>query len=508
MDLNQLSRADLEARARRVGVRRAGRLTRGQLIRAIRQREAAGGGGGAFGAARALFRGVVDVARTLSGRDDDNTGAAPRASSSSSSASESPTPPTEQDTQRLRALGADKPGPGVRVALGPAEGSSGEERIEASPHEPGDEADTAAAPEGEVRASTPHVEPTRSLRAFREEEVPPPVGVEVHEGEEDAAELGEGDARRDVLPPSQEDDEHDAPPHTVMATVDLRPYLAQAQAREPLVPTPDARRAETVDIRPALVAAQFEEFSPETATATTTDLRGAAARALARAEQGEEDQEGQEDAPNVRGDTRLDLGADAGMGLDARPTLIDPEVPSSRPLPPAQIGEPIPTLTMARLLHEQGHHRRALAILESLERLGAIGEERDAHSKLLAATRSALGLINENEGGAGADKDPAVGARAELVALALDGRRVLLAWGVSDASLASARQLFGAEGDLVLRVSVRGPVGERVPDEVAGARGERVIGPLAPGSYVTAGVGLRHGDRFASVASSTVVEVV
>ena len=101
--------------------------------------------------------------------------------------------------------------------------------------------------------------------------------------------------------------------------------------------------------------------------------------------------------------------------------------------------------------------------------------------------------------------------RAELVTLLLPDRRVLLAWGVSEESIASARAL-GAGGTLVARVLVLAPgsdgaVTRTLTDKDAQPTGEHTIGPIAPGSFVTAAVGFRDGEQFVSVAAAPVLDV-
>src|SRR5690606_38501678 len=100
------------------------------------------------------------------------------------------------------------------------------------------------------------------------------------------------------------------------------------------------------------------------------------------------------------------------------------------PIRPPLEGEPIPTRTMARLLHEQGHHRRALAILENLASQRPLDPDLEAD---LERVRRALGAARASApSGAQATAAP----RAELVTMLLADKRVLLAWGLSEESLA------------------------------------------------------------------------
>jgi len=167
--------------------------------------------------------------------------------------------------------------------------------------------------------------------------------------------------------------------------------------------------------------------------------------------------------------------------------------------------EPIPTRTMARLLHEQGHHRRALAILENLlaQRPGDVALEAE-----LSAVQRALRAPKQEVAAGARSETP----RAELVTMLLPDKRVLLAWGLSEDSLQSARAM-GAAGTLVARVLVLAPgsdgaVTRTLTDKEAEPTGEHTLGPIASGSFVTAAVGFRDGDQFDSVAAAPVLDVI
>lgn len=216
--------------------------------------------------------------------------------------------------------------------------------------------------------------------------------------------------------------------------------------------------------------------------------------------------------------TTLDLGPLRGEILLVQPDALEHQRAAHRretattvPIRVPRVrdsDEPIPTRTMARLLHEQGHHRRALAILQNL--LAQRPGDRELQADLEAVGRS-LGLAHTPAAplnpGARAQPSP----RAELVSMLLPGSRVLLAWGLSDESLASAKSL-GARGTLVARVLVHAPgesgaVARSLTDKDVSAAGEWAIGPIASGSFVTAAVGFRDGEQFVSVAAAPVLDI-
>ncbi|MCB9657605.1 MAG: hypothetical protein R3B40_06630 [Polyangiales bacterium] len=417
-----MTRDDLEREATRRGVRDVANLTRAQLIRAIEAPPTPG----AIDTAKAIFRGVLGVARTLRGRPSSPPPppVAPAPRKADLGAPRSPagvgdgsvTSPAPASATRSPAAVTPDPGPGagrsgagdtqrLRVSETPA-GLPAVPRADPGESSPGFVAASAA--ESEPRPTRGRTEPTRRMKLSSSDEavqvVASPAGT------------------------TQAADE--PPPHDLRATavtMDLGPLRDEV-------------------LRPLDTADALAMAAQRRAVATTVPLRVSGA-----------------------GDT----------------------------------DEPIPTRTMARLLHEQGHHRRALAILEGL--VERHPEDPALHADL-TSVRKALGLTEPAQG---AKHDPQ--ARAELVTMRLPDARVLLAWGLSEASLASAKSM-GATGTLVARVLVHAPSGggtlaRTLTDREVTATGEWAVGPVVSGSYVAAAVGFRDGERFTSVASAPVLEV-
>lgn len=391
MDLSRMTRDELEREATRRGVREVTHLTRAQLIRAIEAPPATG----AIDTAKAIFRGVLGVARTLRGRA--STPPPPPAPSRPSPAPrrDSPAPNAAPDGERT----------GDTQRMRVSETPAGLPAVSRPANElPASDLPARASVEVEPRPTLERTDPTNKMKL-------PSYGAE----DEASATLPEAPVKRAA--PSQRD---------TAVTMDLGPLrdeILLAADPQPVVPDVRAiRESVTVPIRPPL------------------DLED----------------------------------------------------------------EPIPTRTMARLLHEQGHHRRALAILENLlaQRPGDLALEAD-----LVAVQRAL-RVPKAEVVAGARAES---PRSELVTLLLPDRRVLLAWGLSEESIASARSM-GASGTLVARVLVLAPgsdgaVTRTLTDKDAQSTGEHTIGPIAPGSFVTAAVGFRDGDQFVSVAAAPVLDV-
>lgn len=395
MDLSRLTRDELEREATRRGVREVTHLTRAQLIRAIEAPPAAG----AIDTAKAIFRGVLGVARTLRGRPS------------------APPPPPSPPSPAPR-----------RDSPAPAAASAGERKGERT----GDtqRMRVSETPAGLPAVSRPATEPpTSDLPARPSVEVEPRPTLDRTEptNKMKLPSFGDADESRATLPEAPVTHRALSPRDTAV-TMDLGPLrdeILLAAAADPQPAAPDVRalrESVTVPIRPPL------------------DLED----------------------------------------------------------------EPIPTRTMARLLHEQGHHRRAQAILENLlaQRPGDLALEAD----LVAVQRALRGPKPPAAPGSRAESP-----RAELVTLLLPDRRVLLAWGLSEESIASARTL-GAAGTLVVRVLVLAPgsdgaVTRTLTDKDAQPTGEHTIGPIAPGSFVTAAVGFRDGEQFVSVAAAPVLDV-
>ncbi|MBK6575323.1 MAG: hypothetical protein IPG17_03775 [Sandaracinaceae bacterium] len=396
MDLSRMTREELEQEATRRGVREVTHLTRAQLIRAIEAPPATG----AIDTAKAIFRGVLGVARTLRGRS-------------------SPPPPPTPSAPRRDPLPPSSP-PSVEAAAS----TGGEGR-----------GDTQRMRVSETPAGLPAV--SRPAGGPEASELPPRPSVEV----EPRPTLERTDPTNKMKLPSFSED--------------AAPETSPESSTTPAVEQP-RHTAVTMDLGP--LRDEILRVADEQQLLTKAAARREAAVTV--------------------------------------PIRVPRELED----------EPIPTRTMARLLHEQGHHRRALAILENLlaERPGDVGLEAD-----LAAVQHALGLPRAPlVAGGRVDSSP----RAELVTMLLPDRRVLLAWGLSEESIASARTM-GASGTLVARVLVLAPGGDgavtrTLTDKEVQPSGEHTLGPIAPGSFVTAAVGFRDGDQFVSVAAAPVLDVV
>lgn len=190
------------------------------------------------------------------------------------------------------------------------------------------------------------------------------------------------------------------------------------------------------------------------------------------------------------GAARAILGRVIGLARGA----LEPR--SEPPPPPAEPAEPIRTRSLARLLEEQGHLERAIAILRDLER--------DDDDPELRAWRARL----ERE-----TSESALRARARAL-LAREGSFVeilgdagarAVVWRVDEAGLARARALLGASGALTLRVvrvlshpdrSVESRQEDRRPLEASGW----ALLDVGPSAKVVASVGVAAAERFVSVA--------
>lgn len=149
--------------------------------------------------------------------------------------------------------------------------------------------------------------------------------------------------------------------------------------------------------------------------------------------------------------------------------------------------EPIETITMARLLAEQGHFGRASGILERL--LARHPDDAD------------LRVEAEDVRARAAGHQP-----VEMVCLVVDGATLLVSWDVREPAIARARRVLGTTGELAVRVVITAPDAVRIVDshtrerrEVAAA-GEWLLEDLTPGTRATASVGLMVGERFVSIA--------
>jgi hypothetical protein len=155
--------------------------------------------------------------------------------------------------------------------------------------------------------------------------------------------------------------------------------------------------------------------------------------------------------------------------------------------PPGTPDEPIRTRTLARLLAQQGHRQRALAMYEAL--LAEVPEDDD-----LRAERDELKASSAADG------------EAEMVSVAVDARTVWVSWRVSEQGLKRAQRLLGTDGALAVRLSVTAPDPSTVVRTEARElhavepEGEWVVRDLPGDARATASVGVVGGDRFVSIA--------
>ncbi|MFW5926342.1 MAG: hypothetical protein ACOCV4_09270, partial [Myxococcota bacterium] len=171
--------------------------------------------------------------------------------------------------------------------------------------------------------------------------------------------------------------------------------------------------------------------------------------------------------------------------------------PPSAPAAPAEARapaapaeeEPIRTKTLARLLAQQGHRRRALAMYQAL---------REAHPEDASLAEEMVAL----QGEADADEAPP----EEMVSVAVDEHTVWVSWHVSEMGLNRANRLLGSPGKLAVRLAVTAPDEERVVRTDAheltdvDAEGEWIVRGLPEGARATASVGVLGQGRFVSIA--------
>ena len=172
-------------------------------------------------------------------------------------------------------------------------------------------------------------------------------------------------------------------------------------------------------------------------------------------------------------------------------------------------GEPIPTRTMAKLLSDQGHYHRALAIYRKLliEHPGDETLQREAHR-----------VQQRRDHRSGNKADPT--GDCELVATALGGGKVLISWRLSARAVERAVRLLPPEAKDAHELRVRavlicasGDDTTRVIREhVAKPEGEWILADrlLSPDdgrlSSAAVAVGLAWSEHFVSVAHAPPVE--
>lgn len=169
--------------------------------------------------------------------------------------------------------------------------------------------------------------------------------------------------------------------------------------------------------------------------------------------------------------------------------------------------EPIATRTMARLLAEQGHTRRALAIYKKLlrERPADVSLKEEA-AALSGTTRART--TSKSATPPAAEEDDEGHATGEVVFVRGPDDQLIVAWSLPKAAAERAQSILGPQGRptarvVVVRSSSGGGVLRETFDLQAASEtlfeGEGSI-PAPPGSRVTAAIGLLAGERFVSVA--------
>ena len=197
-----------------------------------------------------------------------------------------------------------------------------------------------------------------------------------------------------------------------------------------------------------------------------------------------------DDPPSALSAARSLLGKVVGLARSALERRSEP--------PPASVAsapdEPIRTRSLARLLEDQGHLERALAMVRELaaassgdEELARWAEhlERKIAESVLGARAARLGV--------------------EIVEAA--GRRGAV-WKIDEAGLGRARALLGAEGELTLRVVriVRGAdyrVESRQEDRRPLEPSGWALLDAPPGTRLVVSVGLAEDARFVSIAHAS-----
>lgn len=161
---------------------------------------------------------------------------------------------------------------------------------------------------------------------------------------------------------------------------------------------------------------------------------------------------------------------------------------------------PVKSRAIARLLAQQGHVRRAVAMLEAMldERPGDAGIASD-----LLELRAAPSLPRRRK----EVEEDALAREGEIVAIRASERDVLLSWQVADDHVARGRRLM-PDAD---RVSVRVVLFHRADgfgirreerERFVERSGEWLVPDVPREVWMTASVGLRAGDRFLSLAHS------
>ena len=204
-----------------------------------------------------------------------------------------------------------------------------------------------------------------------------------------------------------------------------------------------------------------------------------------------------DDPPSAFSAARSLLGRVVGMARSALDRGAPRSTRRSEPPPDELAGapdEPIRTRSLARLLEEQGHLERALAMVRELAAEHA-GDEELARWAGQLQRRIAEKILRERPARIGVEIVRAAGVPG-------------VTWKIDEAGLGRARALLGAPGELTLRV-VRIVVG---PNHSVESRQEDRR-PLEPSGWalldapakarLVVSVGLADGARFVSIAHAS-----
>jgi len=288
-----------------------------------------------------------------------------------------------------------------------------------------------------------------------------------------------------------------------------------APTTEPAPATTEAAPATEPAPAPTAEAAPTTEPAPAPTVVATPADDDAARAAEAPAEVSEPaDVEAAEAAEPIEVDATEPTEAETAEPAEAEaseatePTDVEPsEATEEEPTKSAPaLDEPIPTRTMARLLADQGHTRRALAIYRKLLREQPEDDDlREAIDRLEAGSRSRSARRAASP--STSDDDEAEGV--EVVAVPVGVKSVLVAWSVSEEALREAGELLADDGALearvvVVRADADGAVRREVRERPVKRSGEWLVRVYA-GARVTAAVGLQRAGRFVSVAHAPVV---
>ena len=184
---------------------------------------------------------------------------------------------------------------------------------------------------------------------------------------------------------------------------------------------------------------------------------------------------------------------------EKQPAIIKTPIASTAPEKKSNVameGEPIATRTMARILADQGHCRRALAIYQKLLK------DNPSDSSLCAeaqAVRDKNGkrAISRND-------DP-----NECVAISADENQAIVAWHVEESAIERATRLCGDKAKLVLRTIVltedNDEVQRKINERPATHEGFYSF-DLPSRCRLIAAVGLRQDNHFVSIAHAPTLE--